>query len=312
MKAYFIIIFSILLSGCDHGEPKVYKEVDAGSHEIKKIEAKKLDKQWYQGKAEVNTYMLEQNRYNDIHSGEAVLIFVTEDFLTDKQVKNDNYNNPNSVPILKNNQIRRFTTGLYDYSIFSSIFSPLDDIYPLKMNSSSQDWCGQSFMQFNRKHSKYEVQLNSYFENEGDQNFKIEKAISEDAIFNIIRIDPSSLPLGSVSIIPSIVYLRLRHKEAKPYKATTRIYEGRESRGMKTSEYEILIPELNKTTRVTFQKESPHRIIFWEESYPSAFDGKMRTTKVLLKKTEWIDYWSKNNKSDVMLRKPLQVEGFLK
>jgi hypothetical protein len=312
MTNQIVILLLCFCVACNSSEPKIYKAVNASTQESTKMNKQKLDPQWYQGKAEVNTYMLEQNRYNAIHSGEAILIFVSEDFLTDKQVKNDNYTNPNSIPILKNNQIRRFTTGLYDYSIFSSIFSPLDELNPLKMNISSQDWCGQTYMQLNSKDSKYQVQLNSYFENEGDQSFTISKDINEDAIFNMIRINPANLPIGEIDIIPSLSFLLLRHKEPKSYNAKTRIYEGRETRGMKTSEYEILIPELEKTMRITFQKESPHRIVFWEESYPSAFDGKMRTTKSLLKNTEWIDYWSKNNKSDKALRKDLQVEGFLK
>ncbi|MEL7426541.1 MAG: hypothetical protein AAFN81_26350 [Bacteroidota bacterium] len=71
-----------------------------------------LDKYWYQGLGELNTYELEQNRYQGIHKGQLLLIFVSEDFLTDKQVKNDRYQNPNSTKILKTNSITRFTTGL--------------------------------------------------------------------------------------------------------------------------------------------------------------------------------------------------------
>ena len=42
---------------------------------------------WYSGEAELTRYELEQARYGEIHRGDAVLIFVTEDFRTDKQVK---------------------------------------------------------------------------------------------------------------------------------------------------------------------------------------------------------------------------------
>ena len=47
---------------------------------------------WTQGKAEVNVYELSQNRYKENHSGNVVSIFVTEDFLTEKQVKNEYWN----------------------------------------------------------------------------------------------------------------------------------------------------------------------------------------------------------------------------
>jgi len=39
---------------------------------------------WYQGKAELTSYTLEQARYGEVHPGEAVLVFVTEDFSKSK------------------------------------------------------------------------------------------------------------------------------------------------------------------------------------------------------------------------------------
>ena len=73
---------------------------------------------WYQGKAELTSYDLEQARYRDIHQGDAVLIFVTEDFSKKKQVKLDypSKNPKDAVPILKLNSTRKFNTGIYPYS----------------------------------------------------------------------------------------------------------------------------------------------------------------------------------------------------
>ena len=118
-----------------------------------------LGSYWYQGKAELTSYELDQARYRDNHPGEVVLIQVTEDFLTDKQVKNDHYKNPNSIPILKTNLMKKFTTGLYDYSIMNSVFTSVDPAYgikTLKTTFSSQDWCGQSFLQANLRNKQYE------------------------------------------------------------------------------------------------------------------------------------------------------------
>ena len=44
---------------------------------------------WYQGKAELTSYTLEQARYGEVHQGHAVLIYVTEDCSRHKQVKID-------------------------------------------------------------------------------------------------------------------------------------------------------------------------------------------------------------------------------
>ena len=66
-----------------------------------------VDNYWSQGKAEVNVYEVSQNRYQENHSGQLVSVFVTEDFLTDKQVKNERYINVNSTWILKNIQLNK-------------------------------------------------------------------------------------------------------------------------------------------------------------------------------------------------------------
>lgn len=44
----------------------------------------------YQGKAELNRFDLQQERYGEIREGDAVLIFVMEDFLPETQVKYEN------------------------------------------------------------------------------------------------------------------------------------------------------------------------------------------------------------------------------
>ena len=83
---------------------------------------------WYQGKAEITSYSLEQARYNETHTGHAVLIFVTEDFSESKQVKLDNPDRvpEDRLPVLKLNLTKKFNTGIYPYSIMASVFTPLD------------------------------------------------------------------------------------------------------------------------------------------------------------------------------------------
>ena len=269
-----------------------------------------LDKYWYQGKAEINRFTLEQNRYQDIHPGELVMVFVTEDFLTDKQVKNDTYQNPNSTPILKNNIMRKFPTGIYDYSIMTSVFTPVetkDFPYTLKLTASSQEWCGQTFMQLNYKKRGYEVQLNSYFENEGDQSKQVPHAILEEELFNRIRMNPEALPIGEFMMLPSTTYIRLSHKAFIPMKATASLndYTGSDFEGTALKSYKVKYPDLNRTVEIVFENKSPYKITGWKDSYPSAFDKKIRHT--IAKRTHLImsDYWQKNSLSDMELRESL-------
>lgn len=51
----------------------------------------------------------------------------------------------------------------------------------------------------------------SYFESDADQNFTLERTVSEDALWNRIRISPNTLPLGRFRMIPGLLHSRLRH-----------------------------------------------------------------------------------------------------
>ncbi|NJO02264.1 MAG: hypothetical protein HC880_11765 [Bacteroidia bacterium] len=134
---------------------------------------------WYQGKAEVSSYELEQSHYGEVHPGEAILIFVTEDFSKAAQIKLDYPDEAGSdaVSVLKLNLVKKFQTGIYDYSILQSTFTPVDvQNHPntLKVTTSTQEWCGHTFTQLNWQKGKYKLQSHSYFESEGDQKLQID------------------------------------------------------------------------------------------------------------------------------------------
>ncbi|MEL6656094.1 MAG: hypothetical protein AAFR36_06590 [Bacteroidota bacterium] len=262
-----------------------------------------LDKYWYQGLGELNTYELEQNRYQGIHKGQLLLIFVSEDFLTDKQVKNDRYQNPNSTKILKTNSITRFTTGLYDYSIMSSIFTPAyTKDYPrtLKVSHTSQDWCGQTYAQVNlQEDGGYQQQLHSYFENEADQTEAQNADALEDELLNRIRLSPADLPTGNLNLIPAMTFLRLRHQPFRAVAANVSLadYSGDEFEGEDLKIYTLEYPSLKRKVEYVFDGVSPYRIQGFTDSYPSAFDGVIRTTKATRKETKLEAYWSQNSNS---------------
>lgn len=274
-----------------------------------------LGKYWYQGKAEISRYELLQNRYQDLHPGEAVLIFVTENFLTDKQVKNDNYQNENNTPILKTNMLLKFPTGIYDYSTMTSVFTPTEtEAFPqtLKVTNSVQDWCGQSFLQLNFREGQYQMELRSYFENEADQNLSIDYAVLEDELFNRIRINPEGLPTGQLKVVPSAAVIRFMHLPFKAYEAEASLgeYRGTDFEGKGLMAYTLTYPEIKRTLQLVFEKEAPHLIAGWADTYPSAFDRMPRTS--LAKRTETLlsPYWQQNSLSDLPLRKDLGFKLF--
>lgn len=262
---------------------------------------------WYSGKAEIASYDLEQSRYGEIHQGHAVLIFVTEDFSKSKQVKMDypQRSLKDKVGILKLNFTKKFNTGIYPYSMMQSIFTPVDRInYPnsLKTTMSSQEWCGHTFTQLNLIKGRYDVSSYSYFEQEGDEQLALDKAVLEDEIWNIIRLDYKNLPTGEIDIIPGIFYSRLLHQSLLVTKANASIIEQNDS-----ITYILVYKKENRSLNISFEKSFPHKILSWEET-TIGLDGKSLTTKATLKKTLHTDYWNKNNNKDIYLRDSLGLE----
>jgi len=150
------------------------------------------------------------------------LVFVTEDFLIEKQVKLEQQTDEPSTSVLKLNFIRKFNAGIYDYSMMTSTFSPVaqnKEVYPLKSSTSAQEWCGHSWLQLNQNDQQYQVQSFSYFQSEGDIEKNIQKVLLEDGIWAQLRLNPKLIPQGEQKVFPSAHYLRFAHKDLKPYTA---------------------------------------------------------------------------------------------
>ncbi|NNF36246.1 MAG: septum formation inhibitor Maf [Saprospiraceae bacterium] len=271
----------------------------------------KLNQYWYQGKAEITTYELSQNRYKDVNPGEVVLIFVTEDFLTDKQVKNDLYQNPNSISILKSNKIKRFTTGIYDYSVMTSTFTPVErnkHPHTLKVTCSSQDWCGQSFQQVNLERDEYKSMLHSYFENEADRTNTHDLIVLEDELMNMIRMNPNLLPIGKFKMMPSMEYLRLKHKPFQSVNAeASNIPYDKGYNEQELMKYNVQMQSEKRTLEIVYESSAPYKIIEWTIEYPSAFDGQLRKTIARKKGEQYIPYWKNNGILDTLMRKELDL-----
>ena len=239
-----------------------------------------------------------------------VLVFVTEDFSASDQVKMDypEKNSADAVKILKLNMTKKFNTGIYPYSMMLSVFSPLEDHLDgraIKVASSSQEWCGHTYTQLNNKGTSFAVQSNSYFQQEGNVQFSIGKAWLEDELWSRIRIDPRSLPLGEIDIIPGTLSARLRHSPLAIQKANASMVKLG-----KTSTFELLYDNDKRVLSITFENKFPHAILKWEETYVSGWgkSAKKLTTTAIRNKTVQSDYWNKNSNADLHLRKSLGLD----
>lgn len=259
---------------------------------------------WFQGKAEINSFDLAQFRYGEAREGEAVLIFVTEDLSGKKQVKLDDPEaaGRDAVKVLKLNKTKDFVTGIYPYHMMLSVFTPVfDPGSALKLTASSQEWCGQTFTRINRSGNDYRGQLFSYFETEGDQSFKI-KALPEDDLWNLIRINPNQLPTGTVDLIPGLLDQRLTHRPYQAEEATVSLAESGQNFQQLTVEY----AHGKRILKIRFYNYFPYEITGWEE-IRIFDDGTRETTTAERKGMLQVDYWTKNKLEDESYRKELKL-----
>lgn len=306
-KIYIIhclVLIQIIFLSCDKKQSETPKVItDKTTVRVDQS----LDSYWYQGKAEINSYDLEQVRYGQKHKGDAVLIFVTEDFSKTKQVKLDNpsQSGTDKITVLKMNYSKKFNTGIYPYSMFLSSFTPIgNDVaaHPIKISASIQEWCGHVFMQMNQRENKYKVEQYSYFETEGDKKVTLPVEWCEDELFNQIRINPAKLPIDRFKIIPGAFFTRLKHKTLSATDAVGRLQDINTD----TQAYQIEFPILQRNLKILFNKKSPYEILSWEESYVEGTEQMV--SKATLKKRMQLDYWNKHNVEDSIYRKELELK----
>ena len=313
MKKWIKFGFSIVLlaaiiatfESCNEITAKSNKDTATYETILKPNPRKPLSKEfkdyWYAGNAEITSYKLEQARYGELREGTSVLIYVTEPFAADKQVKADQ-SNPENIPVLKLNSTKKYLTGIYPYSIMSSSFYPVhDNQQAIKVAFSAQEWCGQVFAQINNR-EKFKIKTFSYFESEGDKDFELDKDVLENEIWNKIRINPSHLPIGEIKMIPSLEYIRMGHKELKAYNAITTLTI---MNGVNT--YKINYPALDRTLEINFDPAFPYTIDSWSETFTSGFGNRAKTmtSKATKIKTIKTPYWRQNRNNDISLRDTL-------
>lgn len=295
MNKLVVGLIGLMALSCAEYSQKAHENDSEISNEFKAY--------WYAGKAELNSYTLTQARYGEMRDGEAVLVFVTEPFNPKSLVKSDK-SSSKDVSVLKCNYMKQFITGIYPYSMLTSSFVPVSGSeHALKVATSSQEWCGSTYMEL-KNLKKFEVVTNSYFESEANGKASIEKCMLEDELFSKIRMVGSDLPVGDLVIVPSFFYLRLMHQPLKQYNAIAELIELQT-----TYSYKIRIEELSRTIEISFSKEFPFIIEGWTEEYPDGFSDIAPLLKTEAKRIKTIktDYWNKHSNSDLSYRDSLKL-----
>ena len=179
---------------------------------------------WADGKAELSSYEVIQPRYGELRQGYGVMIFVTESLHRQTFIKVDSPTpEADQFYALKLNHILQFTTGIYDYSVMTSVFSQVaGGRHPFELRRisfSAQEWCGQVFDEALFSGGQINGHISSYFASEGRGTYQLkqpEHFASEDHLLIRIReLQGPFMALGEVrevEVLPSLWQLRQAHQ----------------------------------------------------------------------------------------------------
>lgn len=266
---------------------------------------------WGDGRAELSGYRITTPRYGAAREGTLVLIYVTEPHDRRVWIKDDEAAADHRVEVMKLNASLEFLTGIYPYSVMTSVFSPVDDwgparFQPVKVTASVQEWCGSWFAGLWPGRDRLRWLRLSYFDDEGERIGEVragEDVLYEDALpIQLRELDGPFAGGGDWEgeIVPGLWEVRRGHGEPVPVPgAITR--ETAEREGIPVSRFTVRVGDRTRTVDV--ERAPPRRILGWETS------GGERAE---LLATERLAYWRLNGPEGRAVRERLglDTEGY--
>ena len=252
---------------------------------------------WSDGRAELSGYRARVNRYGEMREAELVLIYVTEPMDRRTWVKDDAVDAQHRVGVLKLNASLRFQTGVYPYSVLTSVFAPVDryrdeTFAPVKITLSVQEWCGHVFHGVWPGDGRAAEQVMSYFAQEGERRRDVATpagTLYEDALLIQLRELDGPFAGGGDwhgALVPSLWSLRRAHRPTAAVEAT--ITRSRAQRdGAAVHRFVMRYGEFTRTVDV--ESEGARRVLGWQSS-----DGE----DVRLVRTARLPYWQLNHNGD--------------
>lgn len=267
----------------------------------------KFWKAWGDGKAELSSYRASVPRYGQRRQAEVVLIYVTEPMNRSTWIKDDYVRGRQRVPVLKLNYSLKFNTGLYPYSVLTSVFSPADRwsserFAPAKISLTAQEWCGHVFASVWPSQKSFLHQLNSYFASEGEGRKIVptgKNTLYEDALMIQLRELDGPFHQGKTKwvgkVVPSLWRNRKQHRKLRPQRASiTRKNITQKQRNV--TEFTLQFASSGFRRTFTVEATGSRRLLGWTST-----DGE----RVTLHKTMRLPYWNLSRNRDSVYRKKL-------
>lgn len=276
---------------------------------------KRFSDLWYDGNAEISTYAISEMRYGEPRDGMRIMVFVTEPMCISEARCPSPYVKPDKkvpeqdkIDVIKLNDLRKFPTGIYEYSTMTSVFTAVEEkervpiMAPMKVVFTSQEWCGTVYERVIRRGDTLDGILHSYFESEGDHNYRFphhDTIQPEDNLWILIRELTGPLMKSGESrtmkVVPGMWARRKTHvlPSVKEITLTKGKKEKRKTVLGKIDAHPFAWGSKDKKTRVWVEAAYPHRILSWEEDDGSSGE---------LKATGREPYWKQNANNDLPLR----------
>ncbi|MBW8887764.1 MAG: hypothetical protein JF616_08405 [Fibrobacteres bacterium] len=275
---------------------------------------------WKSGLAEIASYTVDVERYGEMRKGQAVLVYVYEEMDARTRIKAESDRIPRElrVPVLKLNHVLKFNTGIYDYSILTSVFAGLSGpgvnrfLQPRKVSFTSQEWCGNVFHQLIPGPRGLRSEIHSYFEAEGDSIATLayppggDSALYyEDEMPILVReLDGPVQANGTsrkIHLVPGLWERRKRHVPLAIAEAVL-AKSGPEpflAQGETVPAMRWTLEAQGVTTTWHVEEASPHTLLGWENSR-----GEKGVLIASLRDT----YWEHNHNANAGLRKRLGLD----
>jgi len=267
---------------------------------------------WGDGRAELSGYRMTVTRYGAARPAELALIYVTEPHDRRTWVKDDDASGRDRVEVLKLNQNLEFMTGIYPYSVMTSVFTPVDrwltePFSPVRVTHAVQEWCGSYSHLVWPAPGRFRSLRLSYFAHEGERLSEVATepgTLYEDALLIQLReLDGAFADGGDWEgwLVPELWRLRTSHRGTGPVRAHITREEGTTAlagREVATTRFTLQAGDYRRTFEV--ERDPPRRVLGWTTS-----TGE--TAELLA--TERLAYWELNRPGDESWREALGLSA---
>ena len=244
-----------------------------------------MRKYWEDGLAEVATYEAERTIYKKKRTFEFTQITVKEEFNLVFNVKTDDYQRTDLLPVMKINQFCQIPADNYPYHFLTSLFFRRDHPVALfKLTTSSQEWCGNTFKSITDDGVSFKEKFNSYWDGQGEGQRDLRRdVVLEDALSYTLRaLKFEELPIFTLTVLD----LQQTNKVTPP------VYYAAQFRTTSAASQDVLEPAWRVVVTLAPEKEN----VYWfAKKYPNillrqtTWDGR----NLRLKATRRYAYWPK-------------------